>query len=78
MTFDKNELKKIKEEGTKKDFCIKQLENKLKIVQEELRNADQLYENEKFKMNVKVRELEELLKERYEYTSRLSQPASSK
>ena len=68
----------MKEEVTKKDFNIKQLENKLRIVQEELRNTDQLYENEKFKMNVKVRELEELLKERYEYTSRLSQPASSK
>ena len=37
----------------KKDFLIRQLENKVKILQEELRNSDKLYENEKIKMNIK-------------------------
>lgn len=42
----------------KKDFQIKQLQSKVKILQEQIRDTSKIFENQKSKMGLKIKELE--------------------
>jgi hypothetical protein len=45
----------LKEDICKKDFMIKQLTNKVNILQEELRELDKIGQDEKYRMNIKIK-----------------------
>ena len=67
----KEELRVLREEGSRREFVIRRLNSKANILQGELREAEQAHHSEKEHMLAKIRELEDIIQDRYELTQRI-------